>query len=218
MSKLLWDAQGERFFETGVDRGVLYIPLSGAYTTGFAWNGLTAITESPSGAEASSQYADNIEYLTLLSAEKFGLTVEAFTYPDEFGQCDGTASPAEGVTIGQQDRKPFGLSYRTKLGNDIDGADHGYKIHLVYGCLAAPTEKAFATVNDSPEAATFSWELTTTAAQITGHKPVASIVLDSTKLSSAALLAVEEALYGTEEDMPALPSPDELLTLISTAA
>lgn len=221
MAKLAWDATGERFFETGVDRGVLYIPTAGVYDTGFAWNGLTAVTESPSGAEASPQYADNIKYLNLISAEEFGCTIEAFTYPPEFGECDGTASPSEGVVLGQQPRKQFGFSWRTKLGNDVDGDEHGYKIHIVYGALAAPTEKAYATVNDSPEAATFSWEVTTTPVQVTGYKPTALIVLDSTLLSPTDLAAIEEVLYGTDGapgSSPSLPLPDDLLDLIGGGA
>jgi hypothetical protein len=166
MARLVWDTVGERFYETGVDRGVLYLPTAGAYDTGVAWNGLTTVTESPSGAEATPQYADNIKYLNLVSAEEFGGTIEAFTYPDEFAQCDGSAEPVPGLRVGQQSRKTFGLSYRTKVGNDTDGSDHGYKLHLVYGCLAAPSEKAYATVNDSPEAIALSWEFTTTAVDV----------------------------------------------------
>lgn len=214
MAKLTWDATGERFFETGVDRGVLYIPTSGVYDTGVAWNGLTAVTESPSGAEASPQYADNIKYLNLISAEEFACTIEAFTYPVEFGVCDGTASPTEGLILGQQERKQFGFSYRTKLGNDVDGDSYGYKIHLVYGCLAAPTEKAYATVNDSPEATPFSWEITTTPVPVTGYRPTALITLDSTLLAADDLQAIEEILYGTAEDEPSLPLPDALIDMI----
>lgn len=172
MAKLTWDATGERFYETGVDHGVLYIPnISGVYNNGVSWNGLTAVTESPSGAEANAQYADNIKYLNLISAEEFGATIEAFTYPDEFAQFDGIATPSAGVSVGQQARKTFGLSYRTKLGNDLEGDDLGYKLHLVYGCTAAPSEKAYATVNDSPEAITFSWEIATTPVAVTPTAP-----------------------------------------------
>lgn len=216
MPKLAWDQTGQRFFETGVDRGVLYIPTAGVYDTGVAWNGLTAVTESPSGAEASPQYADNIKYLNLVSAEEFTATIEAFTYPEEFGICDGTAAPKAGVSVGQQTRKTFGLSYRTKLGNDVDGDEHGYKIHLVYGCLAKPTEKAYATVNDSPEAAAFSWELSTSPVMVTGLKPTALITLDSTLLAPADLTAIEAILYGSLTKEAALPLPDALLALITT--
>lgn len=214
MAKLVWDATGERFFETGVDRGVLYIPTAGVYDTGVAWNGLTAVTESPSGAEASPQYADNIKYLNLISAEEFACTIEAFTYPIEFGVCDGTAAPKEGMTIGQQERKQFGFSYRTRLGNDVDGDGHGYKIHLVYGCLAAPTEKAYSTVNDSPEATPFSWEVTTTPVSVTGYRPTALVTLDSTVIATDDMEAIEELLYGTAEDEPSLPLPDAIAALI----
>lgn len=217
MSRLVWDQVGERFYETGVDQGVLYIPDSnGVYADGVAWNGLTTVTESPSGAEASPQYADNIKYLNLTSAEEFGGTIEAFTYPDEFAQFDGTATPADGVTVGQQSRKTFGLSYRTKVGNDVDGQDHGYKLHLVYGAQAAPSEKAFATVNDSPEAITFSWEITTTPVAVTGLKPTAVVTVDSRKVVQADLDALEEILYGTVGTSPRLPLPDEVITLFST--
>lgn len=217
MSKITWDNTGERFFETGVDRGVLYLPTAGVYDTGFAWNGLTAVTESPSGAEASPQYADNIKYLNLVSAEEFAATIEAFYYPPEFGVCDGTASPKEGLTLGQQERKTFGFSYRTKLGNDVDGDGYGYKIHLVYGALAAPTEKAYATVNDSPEATPFSWEITTTPVLVEGYRPTAIVTLDSTLLTEDDLEAIETILYGTTGTPgtePRLPLPEELITLI----
>jgi hypothetical protein len=218
MTQLAWDQTGERLFETGVDRGVLYIPdETGAYVQGFAWNGLTTVTESPSGAEANPQYADNIKYLTLMSAEEFGATIEAFTYPDEFGQCDGTAEPAPGIKLGQQQRKQFGLAYRTKVGNDLDGSDHGYKLHLVYGALAAPSEKAYATINDSPEAITFSWELTTYPISVGNedYKPTAQITLDSTKADPDDLMALEEILYGTDDDDPRLPLPDEVIALVT---
>lgn len=213
MAVLTWDAVGERLYETGVDRCVLYIPNSnGVYDIGYAWNGLTTVTESPSGAEANPQYADNIKYLNLISAEQFGATIEAFTYPDEFAQCDGTILEG-GVSIGQQSRKVFGLCYRTRLGNDIDGVDHGYKIHLIYGAQAAPSEKAYATINDSPEAITFSWEVSTTPVQMTGYKPVSSLVVDSTKLTAEQLEALEDALYGTLGADPRLPLPDEVLSI-----
>lgn len=214
MTQLTWDNVGERTYETGVDRGVLYLPdNTGAYIEGYAWNGLTTVTESPSGAESNKQYADNIVYLHLLSAEEFGCTIEAFTYPDEFGQCDGTAEPQPGVYLGQQGRRSFGFSYRTKVGNDLN-ADAGYKLHLVYGALAAPSEKAYSTVNDSPEAITFSWEVSTTPVPVEGFKPTALITIDSTKVDPARLTELETILYGTEDDDPRLPSPAEVLDLI----
>lgn len=219
MTQLLsWDAVGEKIYETGVDHGVLYPQISdGTYPVGVAWNGLTTVTESPSGAEANPQYADNIKYLNLLSAEIFGATIEAFTYPEEFGVCDGTASPEVGVLVGQQARKPFGLCYRTKIGNDTDGVDHGYKLHLIYGCLASPSEKAYATINESPEAITFSWEITTTPTPVTGLKPTSSLTIDSTLVDPTALAALEAVLYGATgtPDVPAeLPTPDEVIALI----
>ena len=217
MTKLLWDQAGERTYETGVDHGVLYIPNAGVYDTGFAWNGLTTVTESPSGAEASPQYADNIKYLNLVSAEEFGATIEAFTYPKEFAQCDGTAAPQVGVAVGQQARKSFGLAYRTKLGNDIAASDYGYKLHLIYGALAAPTERAYATVNDSPEAMAFSWEITTTAVAVTGLKPTAILTIDSTKVNPANLATLELALYGDTGPGPRLPLPDEVIAMFAGA-
>lgn len=217
MPKIKWDQTGQRLYETGVDHGVLYIPdTDNAYTGGVAWNGLTSISESPSGAESNPQYADNIKYLNLISAEEFGATIEAFTYPEEFEQCDGTASLAPGITIGQQARKTFGLSYRTLLGNDVDATDYGYKLHLIYGALAAPSEKAYSTVNDSPEAITFSWELTTTAVEVEGHKPTASLTVDSTKVTADGLAALEAILYGSDTEEPRLPLPDEVVTLVGT--
>ena len=215
MSKLIWDKTGERYYETGVKNGVLYAMNNGTYGTGVAWNGLTAVTESPSGAEASPLYADDIKYLNLLSNEEFGATIEAYTYPDEFAECDGSASLADGVYIGQQKRKTFGLCYRTALGNDVDGNDHGYKLHIIYGALAAPSEKAYATVNDSPEAITFSWEVTTTPVEVTGHKPTASITIDSTKVDATKLAALEAKLYGSESEEPSLPLPDEIATMFA---
>ena len=198
MTKLAWDAIGDRFYETGVDRGVLYVPDSGGvYATGVAWNGLVSVTESPSGADGNAKYADNIKYLNLVSAESFGGTIEAFTYPDEFAQFDGQVAAKPGVVIGQQNRKTFGLSYRTALGNDVDGDSYGYKLHLVYGCLAAPSERAYTTINDSPEAITFSWAITTTPAPVTGHKPTSLIVIDSTVVDPTDLSTLEDALYGT---------------------
>lgn len=217
MTALTWDAIGERLYETGVDHGVLYIPnVSGVYATGVAWNGLTTVTESPSGAEPSPQYADNIKYLNLISAEEFGGTIEAFTYPEEFGQCDGTALPAPGVALGQQGRKMFGLCYRTKVGNDVDGLDYGYKLHLLYGCQAAPSEKAYATINDSPEAISFSWEVTTTPVPVTDYKPTSLIVIDSTVVDPTDLKALEDLLYGAAAVEAALPTPDAVIALFAT--
>ena len=224
MSKIVWDQTGERLYETGVDRGVLYlVGVTGAYDTGFAWNGLTAVTESPSGAEATDLYADNIKYLSMRSAETFGATVEAYTYPDEFAECDGSATLATGVQIGQQSRKTFGLCYRTQIGNDVDLNDHGYKLHLIYGCSASPSERAYATINDSPEAITFSWELTTTPVNVSGLKPTACVTIDSTKADPECLAALEEILYGKDagaEGTPAaveprLPLPDEIKTIMT---
>ncbi len=214
---LVWDKTGERTYETGVDHGVLYVQDStGAYPKGVAWNGLTTVTESPSGAEASPLYADNIKYLNLLSAEQFGATIEAYTYPDEFGVCDGTAEPTKGLKVGQQARKQFGFSYRTLKGNDVDGTDFGYKLHLVYGCLAAPSEKAYATVNDSPEAIAFSWAITTTPVAVTGMKPTSLITIDSTKVDPDDLAALEQKLYGSATADAMLPLPDAVIALFPT--
>lgn len=218
MSKLVWDESGKRFYETGVKMGVLYVQEAGAYPKGVAWNGLTAVTESPSGAEPTAIYADDIKYLNLMSNEEFGATIEAYTYPEEFEVCDGSASIAKGVSIGQQVRKSFGLCYRTTLGNDVDGNDHGYKLHLIYGALAAPSEKAYATINDSPEAITFSWEVTTTPVSVKGFKPTASVTIDSTKVTPEKLTALEAVLYGSEEKEARLPLPDEIITLVGQAA
>jgi hypothetical protein len=216
MPALVWDLVGERLYETGVDHGVLYTPnASGVYATGVAWNGLTSVSETPTGAEATAQYADNIKYLNLISVEEFGATVEAFTYPDEFAEFDGLAAPKEGVTVGQQPRKMFGLSYRTRLGNDVEGEEYGYKLHLVYGCKATPSEKAYNTINDSPEAITFSWEVTTTPVPVSGHKPTSLIVVDSTVVAPADLTALEAKLYGSTA-VAMLPSPDEVLALFVT--
>lgn len=214
MAPLTWDLVGERVYETGVDHGVLYLPDdAGVYNEGYAWNGLVTVTESPSGAEASPQYADNIKYLNIISAEEFGATIEAFTYPEEFGQCDGTALPAPGVAIGQQGRKIFGLSYRSRVGNDVEGSDFGYKLHLIYGAQAAPSEKAYATINDSPEAITFSWEITTTPVPVTDYKPTSLIVIDSTKVDPGDLAALEALLYGEGATEAALPTPDAVIAL-----
>jgi len=221
MALLTWDQTGERYYETGVDHGVLYLPNGvGVYDTGFSWNGLVSVTESPSGAESNPQYADNIKYLNLVSAEEFGATIEAFTYPDEFAECDGTVMPQPGVSVGQQNRKPFGLSYRTRLGNDLNGTDYGYRLHLIYNALAAPSEKAYTTINDSPEAITFSWELTTTPVEVgmvdsVMYKPTASLTIDSTKVNAAALTTLEEFLYGTAGTDPSLPAPADVLGLFS---
>lgn len=216
MTRLLWDQTGERLYETGVEKGVLYLPTNGVYDEGHAWNGLTTVTESPSGAEATPMYADNIKYLNLVSVEEFGGTIEAYTYPDAFAQCDGTASPHAGVSVGQQTRRTFGLSYRTKLGND-ESDDFGYKLHLVYSALAAPSEKAYATINDSPEAITFSWEFSTTAVMVTGLKPTSVITIDSTKVDPDMLATLEDALYGTGGTDPRLPLPDEVITMFAGA-
>ncbi len=213
MTRLAWDKTGERFYETGVDRGVLYPMKENTYPKGVVWNGLININETPSGAESSPLYADNIKYLNLMSVEEFGAGIEAYTYPDEFAECDGSAEIAPGVMIGQQNRKTFGLSYRTLYGNDTEGTDYGYKIHMIYGCKASPSEKGYSTVNDSPEAATLSWELTTTPVTIEGFKPTANVIVDSTKVTKEALKQLEDILYGTEETEARLPLPDELITI-----
>lgn len=223
MAKLEWDKTGAHYFENGVDHGVLYPQTDGevsgsvVYGDGVAWNGLTSVTQSPEGAEPSAVYADNIKYLSLLSVEEFNATIEAYTYPDEFAACDGSASLGEGVTIDQQARKTFCLSYRTKIGNDVN-SDLGYKIHIIYGCLAAPSERAYETVNDSPEAMTLSWELSTTPVVVTGFKPTSHLVIDSTKVKPAALKAIEDALYGTESDKAKILMPDEVAALIKNNA
>ena len=220
MAKLVWDKTGDRLYETGVKNGVLYIPTAGVYSKGVAWNGLTAVTESPSGAEATALYADDTKYLSLMSTEEFGATIEAYTYPDEFAACDGSAELADGVMIGQQKRSTFGLCYKTTIGNDTDGNDHGYKLHIIYGALAKPSERAYASINDSPEAITFSWEITTTPVNVTGAKPTASIVIDSTKADPSKLAALEDILYGKDGEPgnePRLPLPDEIKTLMTAA-
>lgn len=221
--KLVWDETGKKTYETGVDHGVLYpVDSTGNYPKGVPWNGLTAVTESPSGAEATAIYADNIKYLNLMSAEEFGATIEAYTYPDEFAKCDGSAEIADGVMIGQQARSTFGLAYRTVLGNDTEGESYGYKIHLIYGATASPSEKGYQTINDSPEAISFSWEVKTTPVNVTGFKPTASLTIDSTKVEETKLKALEAVLYGTNETSPGagdgtdarLPLPDEIISIL----
>lgn len=217
MAKLVWDKSGDRLYETGVKNGVLYVMTNGIYGEGVAWNGLTAVTESPSGAEATPLYADDIKYLNLISNEEFGATIEAYTYPEEFGECDGSGTLVTGVTIGQQGRKTFGLCYKTTIGNDTDGTDYGYKLHIIYGALASPSEKAYATINDNPDAITFSWEVTTTPVSVDGFKPTACITIDSTKADKTCLAALEAKLYGGENTEPQLPMPDEVKTLMTPA-
>jgi hypothetical protein len=215
MAKLVWDKSGEHYYETGVDHGVLYVRNAGVYEKGVAWNGLTAVTESPSGAESNPLYADNIKYLNLISAEEFGATIEAYTYPKEFEACDGTAELAEGVLIGQQTRSTFGLCYRTRVGNDVDGDSLGYKLHIIYGCLASPSEKNYQTVNDSPEAISFSWEISTTPVDVNGKQPTASLTIDSRTADPAKLATLEAKLYGSENEEPTLPLPDEIATMFA---
>jgi hypothetical protein len=216
MSILYWDQLGQRFFETGVDKGVLYLPnVNGVYTNGVAWNGLTSITESPSGAEPTPMYADNLKYLNMYSVEEFSATVEAYTFPSEFAQFDGMATPTTGITVGQQTRGKFGLSYRTRLGNDINGDELGYKLHLIYGCQASPSERAYNTVNDSPEAITFSWSIATTPVSVGSLKPTSILTIDSTKVNSTALGTLENFLYGTSGTDPSLPLPDAVIALFS---
>lgn len=215
--KLIWDETGKRYYETGVKNCALYVQNDdGNYPKGVAWNGITAITESPSGAEASPIYADDIKYLNLISAEELGATIEAYTYPDEFAECDGSAEIATGITIGQQARKTFGLAYKTTIGNDIKNNDYGYKIHIIYGCKAAPSEKAYATINDSPEAITFSWEITTTPVSIEGLKPTANITIDSTKVDKDKLAALEAILFGSDTTEARLPLPKEIIELVGS--
>lgn len=213
MAVLQWDKIGERKYETGIDHGVLYLQNEGAYPTGVAWSGLTSVTESPSGAEDTPLYADNMKYLNLKSAEELGLTIECYTYPDEWKLCDGTAELAPGVNLGQQKRTTFGLSYRTKVGNDTEGHDFGYKLHLIYGCSASPSDKQFESINDSPSAATMSYEISTTPVPVDGFKPVASVEIDSTKVDPSALVALEKILYGSADTEARLPLPDELKTI-----
>ena len=218
MSRIVWDKTGERYYETGVNQAVLYPMVEGAYPKGVAWNGITAVSESPSGAESTPLYADDIKYLNLVSAEEFSYSIEAYTYPKEFEACDGSAEVATGVTIGQQNRQNFGLCYRTTFGNDTEGNSYGYKLHIIYNSTASPSEKAYATINDSPEAITFSWEVNTTPTTVTGHKPTASVVIDSTKADAAKLKQLEDVLYGTEEAEARLPMPDEIIQIMGGAA
>ena len=219
MSKIVWDATGERLYETGVKQGVLYLlDEAGKYSNGVAWNGLTAVTESPSGAEATALYADDVKYLNLMSAEEFGATIEAYTYPKEFEACNGSKELTAGVYVGQQDRAVFGMCYRTTIGNDVKSNAYGYKLHVIYGCLASPSEKAYATINDSPEAITFSWEVKTTPVNVTGFKPTACVIIDSTKVDADKLAALETKLYGGEDTEPELPLPDEIASIIGEAA
>ena len=215
MAKLVWDQSGQKFFETGISNGVLYVSDGqGGYSKGVAWNGLISVAENPSGAESNPVYADNIKYLNIISAEEFGATIEAYTYPDEFMECDGSAQVIAGVNIGQQARKSFGLSYRTRVGNDVAGDNLGYKIHVIYNCQAAPSGKTYSTVNESPEAITFSWEVTTTPVPVEGFRPTATVVFDSTKLAAEKMAAVENALYGTASAEANLPSIEALLALV----
>ena len=215
MAKIKWYETGEKIYETGVKNGVLYLPNeTGEYVKGVAWNGLTAVTESPSGAESTPLYADDIKYVELQSAEDFGATLECYTYPDEFAECDGSAEVAPGVIIGQQNRKTFGLCYRTTLGNDVKGNEFGYKLHLIYGAKASPSEKSYSTINDSPEAITFSYEITTTPVNVTGHKPTACLTINSTKVEAGKMQQLEALLYGAESAEAKLPLPDEVINLL----
>lgn len=219
MAKLVWDQTGQKTYETGVKNGVLYVQDGeGLYPKGVAWNGLTSVSESPSGAEQTALYADDAKYLNLTSAEEFGATIEAYTYPDEFAECDGSAELADGVFIGQQNRKSFGMVYKTTLGNDIKQNEYGYKLHIIYGALAKPSERSYATINDSPEAITFSWELSTTPVAVAGHKPTASMVIDSTKANPEKLAALEAILFGDDDTEARLPLPEEVFELMKNAA
>ena len=217
MAKIQWDKSGEHIYETGVNHGVLYLPTNGVYSKGVAWNGLSSVDEKPSGAEASAQYADNIKYLNLISAEQFAATIKAFTYPDEFAGCDGSREIANGVSVGQQERKVFGLSYTSLIGNDLEGTSYGYKIHLIYGALAAPSEKSHSTVNESPEAIAFSWELSTTPVEVPGMKNSAILTIDSTKTDPAKLKSLKDILYGNETADPRLPLPAEIITIVGAS-
>lgn len=218
MSKLVWDAVGERFYETGTKKGVLYPQVGNAYPKGYVWNGLTAVTESPDGGEATAIYADDIKYLNIRSVEDYGATIEAYTYPDEFADCDGSRSVGAGVTIGQQPRKPFGFSWVTTIGNDVDYDEHGYKLHLVWGATASPSEKSYQTINDSPEAITFSWEVDTVPVEVTGYKPTSHMEIDSTKCDPDKLEDLLEVLYGTDNTDARLPLPDEVIAIVGGTA
>lgn len=220
MTKLVWDASGDRTYETGVNNGVLYVrDAQGAYPAGVPWNGLISVSESPSGAEPTALYADNIKYLSLLSAEEFGATIEAYTYPEEFAECDGSKQVEAGVFIGQQPRKYFGLVYKTRIGNDTSGNAYGYKLHLIYGAQAAPSEKAYSTINDSPEAITFSWQLTTSPIEITGYNPTSSLIIDSTKADPVKLALLEEELFGDDTTGVAnLPLPAEVISMLASGS
>lgn len=214
MAAIVWDQIGQRFYETGVDHGVLYrVDDQGAYSSGYAWNGLTSVDESPDGAEPNPLYADNIKYLNLMSAEEFGCTIEAYTYPDEFAECDGSAEVIPGMFAGQQTRKMFGLSYRTKIGNDVDGEDHGYKLHLVYGCRASVSDRSYETINDNPDAIQFSWEVNTTPVELAGYKPTSLLTFDSRKFSSEFMTQLKAILYGSEKTEPRMPMPNEIVSL-----
>ena len=216
MAKIKWDQEGKRLYETGVSNGVLYVHNGVQYQTGVAWNGLISVTESPSGAEATPIYADNIKYLSLTSAEEFAASIEAYTYPDKFAECDGSAELATGVMIGQQKRKKFALVYKTIIGNDTENEAHGYKLHIIYGCQAAPSERAYTTVNDSPEAITFSWEISTTPVEVTDHKPTSILTLDSTKVNAAKMQKIENKLFGEDPSgQPTLLTPDKVLEIIN---
>ena len=216
MARIVWDNTGEKIYETGCDRGVLYVSNGeGGYKTGVAWNGLTSVTENPTGAESTALYADNIKYLNMLSSEDFGATIEAYTYPDEFMECDGSASVTPGVVIGQQNRTTFAMCYRTLKGNDVAGTALGYKIHIIFNATASPSSKAYSTVNESPEAMTFSWEVSTTPVPVEGYKPTASIVIDSTKVDRAKLSQLEEKLYGGSATEPTLPAIAEIISMLS---
>lgn len=215
MAVATWDQTGERFYETGVDNGMLYVPTAGVYDAGYAWNGLVSVTETPSGAEPTSNYANNVKYMTLYSVEEFAATLEAYTYPDEFKVFDGMTSPVAGLNVSGQGRSSFGLSFRTKVGNDQDGMDHGYMLHLLYGLTASPSERAFSTVNESPEAITFSWELTSVPAAYTAGQPTSLITVDSRTADPTSLAALEDLLYGTVATDPSLPTPDEVVTTLT---
>lgn len=215
MAKLVWDETGKRLYETGIEKGVLYPAVNGQYPTGVAWNGLISVSEKPSGAEANPLYADNIKYLNLISAEEFSATIEAYTYPDEFAKCDGSAEPVAGVKIAGQPRQSFGLAYQTKIGNDTKGDDHGYKIHLIYGCYASPSEKSYSTINDSPEAITFSWEISTTPVPVKDNKPTAILTIDSTKVNAEKLKKIEAKIFGDDSGNATLPLPDEIIQIVN---